>query len=112
MEDALPGRPSPLGATPRDGGINFAVASSVAEAAEVCLFDEAGHQDRFRLPDYDGGSWHGFVPGIGPGQAYGFRVRGPYDAARGLRCNPAKLLLDPYARAIRGEVSFGPEVYD
>src|SRR6266581_828086 len=66
---------------PRDGGINFAVASSVAEAAEVCLFDEAGHQTRFRLPDYDGGAWHGFVPGIGPGigtpQAYGFRVRGP-----------------------------------
>src|SRR5213083_1562167 len=83
VEDALPGRPSPLGATPRDGGINFAVASSVAEAAEVCLFDEAGHQTRFRLPDYDGGAWHGFVPGIGPGigtpQAYGFRVRGPYD---------------------------------
>ena len=112
VEDALPGRPSPLGATPRDGGVNFAVASSVAEAAEVCLFDEAGREDRFRLPDYDGGSWHGFVPGIGPGQAYGFRVRGPYDTARGLRCNPAKLLLDPYARAIRGEVSFGPEVYD
>jgi glycogen operon protein len=112
VEDALPGRPSPLGATPRDGGINFAVASSVAEAAEVCLFDEAGREDRFRLPDYDGGSWHGFVPGIGAGQAYGFRVRGPYDAARGLRCNPAKLLLDPYARAIRGKVSFGPEVYD
>ncbi|MGH3174685.1 MAG: hypothetical protein ACRDPF_12590 [Streptosporangiaceae bacterium] len=115
MEDALPGRPSPLGATPRDGGINFAVASSVAEAAELCLFDEAGHQNRFRLPDYDGGAWHGFVPGIGltgSGQAYGFRVRGPYDTARWLRCNPAKLLLDPYARAIRGEVSFGPEVYD
>ena len=66
VEDALPGRPSPLGATPRDGGVNFAVASSVAEAAEVCLFDEAGREDRFRLPDYDGGSWHGFVPGIGP----------------------------------------------
>jgi isoamylase len=115
VEDALPGRPSPLGATPRDGGINFAVASTVAEAAEVCLFDEAGYQDRFRLPDYDSGAWHGFVPGIGlngAGQAYGFRVRGPYDTARGLRCNPAKLLLDPYARAIRGEVSFGPEVYD
>ena len=116
VEDALPGRPSPLGATPRDSGINFAVASSVAEAAEVCLFDEAGHETRFRLPDYDGGAWHGFVPGIGPGtgteQAYGFRVRGPYDTARGLRCNPAKLLLDPYARAVRGEVSFGPEVFD
>ena len=116
VEDALPGRPSPLGATPRDRGINFAVASSVAEAAEVCLFDEAGRQTRFRLPDYDGGAWHGFVPGISPGtgtaQAYGFRVRGPYDTARGLRCNPAKLLLDPYARAVRGEVSFGPEVFD
>jgi isoamylase len=112
VDDTLPGRPSPLGATPRDGGINFAVASSVAESAEVCLFDEAGHQTRFRLPDYDGGAWHGFIPGIGPGQAYGFRVHGPYNAAQGLRCNPAKLLLDPYARAIRGEVSFGPEVLD
>jgi isoamylase len=113
VADALPGRPSPLGATPRDDGINFAVASSVAEAAEVCLVDEAGQETRFRLPDYDAGAWHGFVPGIGgAGQAYGFRVRGPYDTARGLRCNPAKLLLDPYARAVRGEVSFGPEVFD
>ena len=112
MADALPGRPSPLGATPRDGGTNFAVASSVAEAAEVCLFDDAGTETRFRLPDYDGGAWHGFLPGVVPGQAYGFRVHGPYDAARGLRCNPAKLLLDPYARAVRGDVSFGPEVFD
>ncbi len=89
----------------------------MAEAAEVCLFDDAGDETRFRLPDYDGGAWHGFVPGDsagpeGSGQAYGFRVRGPYDTARGLRCNPAKLLLDPYARALRGEVSFGPEVFD
>ena len=118
VADALPGRPSPLGATPRDGGINFAVASTVAEAAEVCLFDDAGQESRFGLPDYDGGAWHGFVPGDawsglkGSGQAYGFRVRGPYDTARGLRCNPAKLLLDPYARAVRGEVAFGPEVFD
>ena len=112
MADALPGRPSPLGATPRDDGTNFAVASRVAEAAEVCLFDEAGNQTRVRLPGYDDGVWHGFIPGIGPGQAYGYRVHGPYDAARGLRCNPAKLLIDPYARAVRGEVSFGPEVFD
>jgi glycogen operon protein len=112
VADALPGRPSPLGATPRDGGTNFAVASSVAEAAEVCLFDGAGAETRLQLRDYDDGVWHGFVPGVGPGQAYGFRVRGPYDAAQGLRCNPAKLLLDPYARAVRGEVRFGPEVYD
>ncbi len=113
MPDALPGRPSPLGATPRDGGTNFAVASGVAEGVEVCLFGDAfGDEVRVPLPNYDDGVWHGFVPGVGPGQAYGFRVRGPYDAARGLRCNPAKLLLDPYARAMRGEVSYGPEVFD
>ncbi len=112
VADALPGRPGSLGATPLDGGTNFAVASSVAEAAEVCLFDDAGTETRYRLPDYDGGAWHGIVPGAGPGQAYGFRVHGPYDAARGLRCNPAKLLLDPYARAVRGEVAFGPAVFD
>ena len=73
--------------------------------AEVCLSDEAGHQDRFRLPDYDGGSWHGFVPGIGPGQAYRFRVRGPYDTARGLRCNPAK---PTRPRCALGTAPFGP----
>src|SRR5262249_27623636 len=116
VADALPGRPSPLGATARDGGVNFAGASRVAEGGEVCLFSDSGEETRFRLPDYDGGAWHGFVPGAGPengkAQAYGFRVRGPYDTARGLRCNPAKLLLDPYARAVRGEVSFGPEVFD
>lgn len=112
MADALPGRPSPLGATPRDGGTNFAVASLIAEAIEVCLFDQAGNQIRVTLPGYDDGVWHGFISGVGPGQAYGYRVRGPYDAARGLRCNPAKLLIDPYARAIRGQVSFGPEVFD
>ena len=114
MEDALPGRPSPLGATPRDGGINFAVASSVAEAAEVCLFDEAGHQTGSGCRTTTAAPGTGSSPGSpGPdGQAYGFRVRGPYDTARGLRCNPAKLLLDPYARAVRGEVSFGPEVFD
>jgi isoamylase len=88
------------------------VASSVAQEAEVCLFDSAGTQTRLKLPDYDAGVWHGFVPDVGPGQAYGFRVHGPYDAAKGLRCNPAKLLMDPYARAVRGEVRFGPEVFD
>ena len=88
------------------------MASSVAEAVEVGLFDEAGNETRVRLPDYDDGVWHGFIPGIGPGQAYGYRVHGPYDAARGVRCNPAKLLIDPYARAVRGEVAFGPEVFD
>jgi isoamylase len=71
VADALPGRPAPLGATPRDGGTNFAVASGIAEAVELCLFDEAGTETRVRLPDYDDGVWHGFVPDAGAGQAYG-----------------------------------------
>ena len=108
---ALPGSQFPLGATPQDGGTNFAVTSSIADAVTLCLFDDAGRETKIPLQDYDAGVWHGFVPGVGPGQAYGYRVSGPYDPARGLRCNPAKLLIDPYARAISGEVTFGPEVY-
>jgi isoamylase len=107
----LPGSQFPLGATPGDGGTNFAVASGVADAVTLCLFDGDGRETQVPLQDYDAGVWHGFVPGVGPGQAYGYRVTGPYDPARGLRCNPAKLLLDPYARAVSGEVTFGPEVY-
>jgi isoamylase len=107
---ALPGSPFPLGATPGDGGTNFAVASGVADAMTLCLFDDTGTETQIPLPDYDAGVWHGFVPGAGAGQAYGYRVAGPYDPARGIRCNPAKLLLDPYARSISGEVAFGPEV--
>ena len=109
---ALPGNPFPMGATPRDGGTNFAVASSIAEAITLCLFDKKGNETQIALPDYDAGVWHGFVPGVGPGQAYGYRVSGPYDRDQGLRCNPAKLLLDPYARATDGWVCFGPEVFD
>ena len=112
VADALPGRAAPLGATPRDGGTNFAVASGIADAIELCLFDEAGAERRVQLPEYSYGVWHGFVPGVGPGQAYGYRVHGPWNPARGLRCNPAKLLLDPYAQAVHGEVAFGPEVFD
>src|SRR5580693_3364733 len=110
VADALPGRPAPLGATPRDGGTNFAVASGLAQAVDLCLFDESGTETRVRLPEYDDGVWHGFLPGTGPGQAYGYRVQGPWDPGHGLRCNPAKLLLDPYARSVHGEVAFGPEV--
>jgi isoamylase len=112
VADVIPGRPAPLGATPRDGGTNFAVASGIAEGVELCLFDGSGAETRIGLPEYDGGVWHGFLPGTGPGQAYGYRVHGPWDPAGGLRCNPAKLLLDPYARAMHGEVTFGPEVFD
>ena len=107
---ALPGSPFPLGATPGDGGTNFAVASAVADGMALCLFDEAGAETQIPLRDYDAGVWHAFVPGVGEGQAYGYRATGPYDPARGVRCNPAKLLLDPYARAFSGSVTFGPEV--
>ncbi|HEX9042662.1 MAG TPA: glycogen debranching protein GlgX [Trebonia sp.] len=102
---AMPGDRTHLGATPRDGGVNFAVASTVAESVAVCLFDGEGHETRYDLGEYDAGVWHGFVPGIQPGQAYGYRVQGPFEPAQGLRCNPRKLLLDPYARAIVGSVT-------
>jgi glycogen operon protein len=104
---ALPGNGSRLGATPRDGGVNFAVAAAVADAVTVCLFDPDGTEHRVPLEDYDGGVWHGFIPGVAPGQAYGYRVSGPFDPANGLRCNPNKLLLDPYARAYNGTVRHG-----
>jgi glycogen operon protein len=107
---ALPGSPYRLGATPVDGGTNFAVASGVADGMMVCLFDSSGSETQVRLQDYDAGVWHGFVPGVGPGQAYGYRALGPYRPWLGIRCNPAKLLLDPYARATTGSVRFGPEV--
>ena len=105
----VPGRPDPLGATPDERGTNFAVASGGDEVT-LCLFDADGAETQLVLPDRDGDISHGFVAGIGPGQAYGFRVAGPFDPSRGLRYNPAKLLLDPYARAIKGDVRFGPEV--
>jgi isoamylase len=107
---ALPGSQFPLGATPAGGGTNFAVASTIAEAMQLCLFDESGAETRIPMLDYDAGVWHAFVPGVGPGQAYGYRAFGAYDPAQGLLCNPAKLLLDPYARAFSGSVRFGPEV--
>jgi isoamylase len=107
---ALPGSQFPLGATVGRGGTNFAVASAVADGMTLCLFDDSGTETQIPLQDYDADVWHAFVPGVGPGQAYGYRAMGPYDPARGARCNPAKLLLDPYARALRGTVAFGPEV--
>ncbi len=108
--NATPGLRFPLGATPLATGTNFAVASNVAEGLELCLFDAAGEETRIPFLDVDAGVWHAFVPDVGPGQAYGLRATGPYRPADGIRCNPAKLLLDPYARAIHGEVTFGPEV--
>ncbi|HEX4834055.1 MAG TPA: glycogen debranching protein GlgX [Trebonia sp.] len=111
-----PGDPFALGAHVRaDGaGVNFSVSSHVADSVTLCLFDSAepgaGTEQRVELDDYDAGVWHGFIPGLSAGQAYGYRVAGPWDPAAGLRCNPGKLLLDPYARAFHGDVRFGPEV--
>ena len=90
-----------MGPTVRDGGVNFAVFSSVAEKVELCLFDPGGRElQRLALPCRNDNIWHGFVPGLTAGTLYGLRVHGPYDPEAGVRCNPAKLLLDPYARAI------------
>jgi len=96
------GRPWPLGATLCEGGVNFAVHASCVERVEICLFDPSGTREerRIALPGRTDDVWHGFVPGLGAGQLYGLRVHGPYDPLHGWRCNPYKLLLDPYARAI------------
>jgi isoamylase len=106
-----PGDPNPLGATFDGAGTNFAVFSEVASAVELCLFDDHGLETRLRLPERTGWVWHGYLHGVRPGQAYGFRVHGPYDPGQGLRCNPAKLLVDPYAKAIRGRLEWSEAVF-
>jgi isoamylase len=111
LEPIWPGRPRPLGATWDGEGTNFAVYSEEAEAVELCLFDDAGHERRLELPEVTAHTWHGYVPGLGPGQRYGFRAYGPYEPRNGLRFNPAKLLLDPYARAIEGMVDWDDSVF-
>jgi isoamylase len=98
------------GAHPEGDGVRFAVFSSVADGVDVCVFDERGRETRHPLELGDGGVWHGHVPGAGHGTRYGFRVHGPWDPSAGLRCNAAKLLLDPYARAVRGGVEWHPAV--
>jgi isoamylase len=106
-----PGQPYPLGATYDGAGTNFSVFSEVAERVELSLFDEAGHETRIDLPEVTAFCWHCYMPGIGPGQRYGYRVHGPYDPARGNRCNPRKLLLDPYAKAVEGQVKWSEAVF-
>ena len=106
-----PGTPYPLGASFDGAGTNFAVFSEAATHVELCLFDEEGTETRVELPEMDGFVWHGYVPRVQPGQRYGFRVHGPYVPARGQRCNPSKLLLDPYAKAIEGQVDWHPSVF-
>jgi isoamylase len=98
-----PGKSYPLGATYDGTGVNFALFSEVAQKVELCLIDDEGAETRFELPEVDGFVWHAYLPGVQPGQRYGYRVHGPYDPAKGHRCNPHKLLLDPYAKAIDGQ---------
>ena len=96
MDELKPGRAWPLGASVRDGGVNFVVASEHASAIELCLFDDEGKPERQRLtlPGRSGDLWHGFLPGAGAGLVYGLRAHGPWRPERGQRFNPHKLLLD------------------
>ena len=113
-----PGTPYPLGATWDGWGTNFTLFSEVAERVELCLFDEADDgsgtliETRVELTEVDGFVWHGYLPGIAPGQRYGYRVHGPYDPPRGLRCDGSKLLLDPYGKAVEGDIRWDESLFD
>ncbi|MGW5053011.1 glycogen debranching protein GlgX [Actinokineospora sp. NPDC004072] len=106
-----PGSPYPLGATYDGAGTNFALFSEVATRVDLCLIDEKGGEERVRLPEVDGYVHHGYLPGVLPGQRYGFRVTGPHEPENGTRCNPNKLLLDPYAKAVTGTVDWDESVF-
>ena len=106
-----PGTPYPLGATYDGAGTNFSVFSEVAEQVELCLIDRRGTEDRIPLDEVDGFVWHAYLPAITPGQRYGFRVDGPWDPAAGHRCDPSKLLLDPYGKAFDGDFKQGPQLF-
>jgi glycogen operon protein len=106
-----PGRSYPLGARYDGSGANFALFSEVGTRVELCLFDPSGNQQLVDLPEHTGFVWHGYVPGLEPGQRYGYRVHGPWAPEQGHRCNPAKLLLDPYAHAIEGLPRWDEAVY-
>jgi glycogen operon protein len=107
----LGGKPYPIGATYDGTGVNFSLFSSVAERVELCLFDERGQETRHDLPEMTNLCWHGYFPRLRPGQKYGFRVHGPWAPAAGLRCNPSKLLLDPYAKCVQGQVRWHEAVF-
>jgi glycogen operon protein len=107
------GSPAPLGATPDDDGVNFAVYSSVAESVELCLYTKRGKfKQSCRLPACTDGVWHGYLPRCKPGQRYGYRIHGPWRPEEGLRCNPNKLLLDPYCRDIAADFRWHDAVFD
>jgi len=102
--ETWPGKPYPLGATFDGTGVNFTLFSEVADGIELCLIDDDLVETRIGMTEVDGYVWHVYLPGVQPGQRYGYRVLGPYDPANGHRCNPSKLLLDPYAKAIDGMI--------
>jgi glycogen operon protein len=104
VRDAWPGRPFPLGATWDGRGTNFSLFSEHAERVELCLFDGDDAEERIELSERTALNWHAYLPGVGPGQRYGYRVHGPYDPRTGHRFNPRKLLIDPYAKSIEGKV--------
>ena len=101
-----PGNPFPLGATWDGDGTNFAIFSENAERVELCLFDDEGKEERIELLERTAFNWHGYVPGVGPGQHYAYRVHGRWAPAEGHRFNPSKVLLDPYAKSITGAIDF------
>ena len=107
----LAGYPYPLGATFDGIGTNFSLFSEVAERVELCLFDEDNNETRLELEEVTGYCWHGYLRGVAPGQRYGYRVHGPWDPAAGHRCNPAKLLLDPYAKALTGRIEWNEAIF-
>jgi len=106
-----PGHSYPLGATYDGSGTNFAVFSEIADHVELALIDDNLQETRIELSEVDGFVWHSYLPAVQPGQRYGYRVHGPYKPAEGHRCNPAKLLLDPYAKAIEGQVDGDPSLF-
>src|SRR5271163_4632403 len=109
--EVWPGKAYPLGATYDGAGANFAVFSEVAERVELCLFDADGAETRITLPEVDSFVWHGYLPGVEPGQRFGYRVHGPYDPDAGLRCNPNKRLLDPYSKGIDGRFDWNQSLF-
>ncbi|GAA5059123.1 glycogen debranching protein GlgX [Nocardia callitridis] len=106
-----PGTAYPLGATYDGAGTNFSVFSEVADSVQLCLIAEDGAETRITLDEVDGYVWHAYLPSIEPGQRYGFRINGPYDPGRGQRCDPSKLLLDPYGKAFEGDFDNDPSLY-
>jgi len=109
--ETWPGTAYPLGATFDGSGTNFALFSEAAQRVELCLFDDDGIETRVDLVEVDAYVWHAYLPLVQPGQRYGYRVHGEYDPERGLRCNPSKLLLDPYAKAATGDFDWDPSLF-